>query len=69
MPHNVHSPRARGVRINRSSLWSPSTGPCVPPLGDPAHADAVRCKREIAKASAKFAQAKMRILQKCEDGV
>ena len=35
----------------------------------PAHADAARCSREIAKASAKFAQAKMRVLQKCEDGL
>jgi hypothetical protein len=33
-----------------------------------AHADAVRCKREIAKASAKYAQARMRSLQKCQDG-
>ncbi len=34
-----------------------------------AHADALRCKREVVKASAKFVQAKLRTLQKCEDGV
>ncbi len=35
----------------------------------PAAADALRCKREVAKASAKFTQAKLRILQKCRDAV
>ena len=35
----------------------------------PAAADPVRCKREVAKASAKFTQAKLRSLQKCRDAV
>ena len=32
-----------------------------------AHAEAVSCKREIARASAKFSRAKIKALQKCED--
>ncbi len=34
-----------------------------------AHADPVKCQREIAKRSAQFAQAKMVALQKCQDAV
>src|SRR4029077_14172582 len=34
-----------------------------------ARADALSCQRAVATASAQFAQAKMKALQKCEDGV
>ncbi len=35
----------------------------------PSHADPIKCKREIAKRSAGFAQAKIAALQKCRDAV
>jgi hypothetical protein len=38
-------------------------------LAAAAHADALRCERTVAKASAAFAQVKMKVLQKCEDQV
>src|SRR5436853_6045634 len=34
-----------------------------------AHADPYTCRRAISGATARFAQAKMKALQKCEDGV
>src|SRR5262245_27028921 len=34
-----------------------------------ADSPAVRCEREIAKRAARFAQAKMRAMQICEDGI
>jgi len=64
---HVRSPHARGVRSSLTiALLAILT--FLLPTGS-AHADAVRCKREVAKASAKFVQAKVRILQKCEDAV
>src|SRR5262245_55378012 len=67
MPH-VRSPHARGVRFTSTTALFAVLALTLLGTGN-ARADAVRCKREIAKASAKFAQAKVRILQKCEDAV
>src|SRR6185369_7908619 len=41
----------------------------LPFIASAAHADSLGCKREIAKRSAKFVQAKMKALQKCNDNV
>ena len=67
MPH-VRSPHARGVRFTSTTALFALLTLTLLGTGS-AQADALRCKREIAKASAKFAQAKVRILQKCEDAV
>jgi hypothetical protein len=66
MSHNVRSPHARGVRPWHLAITIASVLALL--ISGSARADVVRCKREIAKASAKFAQAKMRALQKCQDG-
>src|SRR5690348_2190212 len=68
MPLNVRSPHARGVHSSSQLALIAVAGMAFLLSSTVAHADAVRCKREIAKASAKFAQAKMKVLQKCEDG-
>jgi hypothetical protein len=67
MSHNVHTPHLRRVRPLKLAVIAVSALAFVLSAAS-AHADAVRCKREIAKASAKYAQARMRSLQKCQDG-
>ncbi len=69
MSCSVRPPYVRDVpsQLKRIAIVF-TTIACMLAATDRAHADALRCKREIAKASAKFAQAKMRVLQKCEDG-
>ena len=42
---------------------------CVLTITSPSSAEPVACKREIAKSTAKFVQAKMKALQKCNDAV
>lgn len=61
MPHHIP------VRLSKLTVAAVAVTALVLSAGT-ARADAVRCQREIAKASAKFAQAKMKGLQKCEDG-
>src|SRR5689334_17202443 len=61
MPHNVRSPHARGVRSSSKLALIAMAGMAFLVSASVAHADAVRSKREIAKASAKFAQAKMKV--------
>ncbi len=59
--------RLQGLR--RWILAATVAGVAVPLGAAVAHADALGCQRAVAKASAQFAQAKMKALQKCADGV
>ncbi len=63
--------QVRGLRSPRGLIVVMATSILLasPWTSRPAHADALGCQRAVAKASAQFAQAKMKALQKCADGV
>ncbi len=62
-PHCRHA-TARAVALSVMTLIVLLSG-----FTSSAYADGVSCRRAVAKASAQFAQAKMKALQKCEDQV
>lgn len=66
---HVRSPHARGVRFSTAIAAAFLATCAILPTAGTAQADALRCKREVVKASAKFVQAKLRALSKCEEGV